>query len=103
MGHNYYPEDFEWAAGRIEGVRAGRCVAFTDPATERVILLVEPSVAGDADVLRRDVRRGVADTVGVAPAEVLVLSPGTIEKTTSGKLRRTAMRDAYAGGALATA
>jgi fatty-acyl-CoA synthase len=101
MGHNYYPEDFEWAAARVEGVRPGRCVAFNLPGAEQVIVLVE---AGDRDSgsLRRDVRRAVTNAVGVAPGEVLVLPAGTVEKTTSGKLRRAAMRHAYSSGALST-
>ena len=101
MGHNYYAEDFEWAAGRVAGVRPGRSVAFTAPDSEQVVLLVEPSENGDADLLRRDVRRAVADAVGVAPGEVVVLPPGTVEKTTSGKLRRAAMREAYVNGSFA--
>jgi fatty-acyl-CoA synthase len=101
MGHNYYAEDFEWAAGRVDGVRPGRSVAFADPGSEQVVLLVEPAGDGDRELLRRDVRRAVADAVGVAPGRVVVLAPGTVEKTTSGKLRRAAMREAYARGALA--
>jgi len=100
MGHNYYPEDFEWAAGRHPQVRPGRCVAFSKPGTGDgdVILLVESKADTDAKELRRSVEARVADAVGVAPREVIVLPPGTIEKTTSGKLRRAAMRDIYAAG-----
>ena len=100
-GHNHYPEDFEWAAAQVPGVRTGRCVAFTKPGTERVIVLVEPSDP-DADPagLTREVSDKITGAVGVPPAEVLVLPAGTVEKTTSGKLRRASMRDAYASGAL---
>jgi len=95
-GHNYYPDDFEWAAGRVDGVRPGRCVAFAAEREERVVLLVEPAAAdADPEALRSRVRRAVADAVGVKPAEVVVVPPGAIEKTTSGKLRRAAMREAY--------
>ncbi len=99
-GQNYYPEDFEWAAGRVEGVRPGRCVAFARPDSDDLVLLVEPAGDADPQELRRAVRRSVANAIGVAPGEVLVLARGTIEKTTSGKLRRAAMRGAYAEGAL---
>lgn len=101
MGQNYYPEDFEWAASRTPGVRAGRCTAFAEPGTERVVLLVEPSDA-DADPaqLRREVARSVRDAVGVARCEVIVLPRGAVEKTTSGKLRRARMRDSYTKGGL---
>lgn len=100
MGHNYYPEDFEWAAGRVTGVRQGRCVAFAADGSEEVVLLVEPRADADVPSLPRRVRDAVANAVGVAPGEVLVLPAGTVEKTTSGKLRRGTMRDAYARGEL---
>jgi fatty-acyl-CoA synthase len=100
MGHNYYPEDFEWAASRLEGVRAGRCVAFGAEDGEQVVLLVEPSAGADGEELASAVRSAVSDSVGVAPGRVLVLPPGSVEKTTSGKLRRAAMKSAYARGDL---
>ena len=101
MGHNYYPEDFEWAAARVDAVRPGRCVAFAKPNTEQVVVLVEQGDGRAARGLRRQVARAIADAVGLAPDEVVVLPPGTIEKTTSGKLRRATMRDAYLAGTLA--
>jgi fatty-acyl-CoA synthase len=100
MGHNYYPEDFEWAAGRVPGVRTGRCVAFALTDSEEVVLLVEPRPGTDPGELSMRVRGAVRDAVGIAPAEVLVLPRGAIEKTTSGKLRRSAMKDAYMNGRL---
>ena len=102
LGQNYYPEDFEWAAGGLEGVRPGRCVAFGDDVSERLVLLVEPSDERDYLALARSVRERVSDAVGVMPAEVAVVPRGTIEKTTSGKLRRSFMRDAYSNGRVET-
>ncbi|HET8862738.1 MAG TPA: AMP-binding protein [Solirubrobacterales bacterium] len=101
-GHNYYPEDFEWAASRTDGVRPGRCVAFALPGTEEVVVLVEAQDDARAE-LERDVRREVANAVGIRPSGVVVLPPGIVEKTTSGKLRRAAMRDRYLSGTLADA
>ena len=101
VGHNHYPEDFEWAAGRVEGVRPGRCVAFSRPREEGIVLLVEAAEPGaDPVTLGREVRRAVRNTTGIAPSEIFVLPAGTVEKTTSGKLRRAAMRDKYASGSL---
>lgn len=100
MGHNFYPEDFEWAAGRAEGVRPGRCVAFSLPDSERVVVLVEAAAKDGAGRLEREVGRAVANAVGAPPDRVVVLPPGTVQKTTSGKLRRAAMREAYMSGAL---
>jgi fatty-acyl-CoA synthase len=100
LGQNYYPEDFEWAAGGLEGVRPGRCVAFGDDMSERLVLLVEPSAECDFRALARAVRERVADAVGVMPNEVAVVPRGTIEKTSSGKLRRGFMRAAYSEGSV---
>jgi acyl-CoA synthetase (AMP-forming)/AMP-acid ligase II len=103
MGDNYYPEDFEWAAGRVEGVRPGRCVAFARHGTDDVVVLVEAADGFDPGALEAAVRNAAADAVGIPPSEVVVLSPGTVQKTTSGKLRRAAMREEYARGALTSA
>lgn len=94
FGHNYHPEDFEWAAARHAGVRPGRCVAFVGTSSQRIVLLVEPSGAA-SDELATSVRRSVADAVGAAPGLVAVVTRGSIEKTTSGKLRRATMRSAF--------
>lgn len=102
MGHNCYPEDFEWAAARVEGVRPGRCVAINPQGEERIVLVVESRESGRAS-LGAQVARAVRDAIGVAPSEVVVAPPGTIEKTTSGKLRRAATREVYAAGALSVA
>jgi fatty-acyl-CoA synthase len=99
MGRNYAAEDIEWAAGRAAGVRAGRCVAFAPPggsADGRVVVAVEPAGGGTIDGLPVRVRQAVTNAVGITPAEVLVLPRGAIPLTTSGKLRRAAVRDAYA-------
>lgn len=104
MGQNYYPEDFEWAAGRVPGVRPGRCVAFARPDEEGVALLVEPAEEGaDPAELARTVRGTVQDAIGVAPADVVVARRGALQKTTSGKLRRATMREAYGAGAIPAA
>lgn len=104
-GRNYLPEDLEWAAGRVDGVRPGRVVAFSRPGgrDDEAVLLVEPRDPDtDLEALARRVKREVARTEGLPPAEVVVLPPATIEKTTSGKIRRGAMRESYTRGELPT-
>jgi acyl-CoA synthetase (AMP-forming)/AMP-acid ligase II len=99
-GHNYYPEDFEWAAARVDGIRPGRCAAFAPPGCEGVTLLIEPAdPSADPTELKRQVRRAVADAIGIGPTQVIIAPRGSIEKTTSGKLRRAAMRQAHGAGA----
>jgi acyl-CoA synthetase (AMP-forming)/AMP-acid ligase II len=96
MGHNYYPDDLEWAASRVPGIRPGRCVAFSDG--ERAVLLVE--AREDAAGLATQVRHAVADAVGLGRVEVNVVPRDTVEKTTSGKLRRSTMKELYRTGGL---
>ena len=64
------------------------------------MLLVESAAGTDGDELTVEVRNAVRDAVGVAPRRVVVLPPGSVEKTTSGKLRRSTMRSAYLRGDL---
>jgi acyl-CoA synthetase (AMP-forming)/AMP-acid ligase II len=75
-------------------------VAFTDGSGEGIVLIVEPKTDADPVTLPDEVRYAVGDAVGVVPRRVLVVASGTVEKTSSGKLRRSAMREAYARGEL---
>jgi acyl-CoA synthetase (AMP-forming)/AMP-acid ligase II len=101
MGRNYPAQDLEWEAERVDGVRAGRTVAFAIEETEgEAVVVVEPASGGDVEALPRAVWRTVADGLGIVPRRVLVLPPGTVPVTTSGKLRRSWVRDAYARGEL---
>src|SRR5205807_6859659 len=101
-GRNYAPEDLEWAAGRVTGVRPGRCVAFARPGGREgeVVVVVEPAPDADGERVAAAVRAAVLDAIGIPVQEVVVAATGTVLKTTSGKLRRSALRDAYAAGSL---
>ena len=83
MGVKYHPEDFEWAANRIDSLRPGRSVAFSDTAGERIVLICEPTDYAEPE-LAGLVRRAIGDAVGKAPDVVLLVPSGTVEKTTSG-------------------
>jgi fatty-acyl-CoA synthase len=101
MGRNYPAQDLEWAAERADGVRAGRTVAFATERTEgEAVVVVECGREQDPNDLPRRVWLEVSDALGITPREVLVLPGGTVPVTTSGKLRRSWVRDAYASGDL---
>lgn len=96
-GRNIYPTDIERAAAGADGVRAGNAVAVRlDAGGERhresFAVAVESRRAGTEDEhqIRKDVTSRVVSAVGVRPAEVVVLKPGSLPKTPSGKLRRAA-------------
>lgn len=102
-GRNIYPTDIERAAAEAGDVRAGNVVAVRIFAggeggrhRESFAVAVESRKAGDPEaekVIRKDVTTRVVTAVGVRPAEVVVLGPGSLPKTPSGKLRRAATGD----------
>jgi fatty-acyl-CoA synthase len=104
-GRNIYPTDIERAAAEADGVRAGNVVAVRLAAgegrhRESFAVAVESRRAGDAEaeqLIRKDVTSRVVSAVGVRPAEVSVLPPGSLPKTPSGKLRRAATAATFAG------
>lgn len=104
-GRNHAPEELERATEAVAGVRAGGAVAVAfrpdGAVTDEVLLLVEAA----RDVAAED-RGGIAPrcaeqvlaATGVLPARVEVLPPGTLPRTSSGKLRRQeALRRFLAG------
>jgi fatty-acyl-CoA synthase len=99
-GRNIYPTDIERAASAADDVRAGNAVAVRldadgDRHRESFLVAVESRRAGEPDAvqgIRKDVTSRVVSAVGVRPAEVVVLGPGSLPKTPSGKLRRAATR-----------
>jgi fatty-acyl-CoA synthase len=94
-GRNIYPTDIERAAGRVEGVRPGCAVAVRLDAghsRETFAVAVESNAFEDPVAVRRiehQVAHEVVSEVDVRPRNVVVLGPGTIPKTPSGKLRRS--------------
>lgn len=93
-GRNIYPTDIERAACRVLGVRPGCSVAVRLEAghsRETFAVAVESKEYGDPAQVRRierQVAHEVFAEVDVRPRNVVVLQPGMIPKTPSGKLRR---------------
>jgi fatty-acyl-CoA synthase len=94
-GRSVYPTDVERAASRVSGVRPGCAVAVRLNAghtRESFAVAVESNAFEDAAEVRRikhEVAHEVVAEVDMRPRNVVVLGPGTIPKTPSGKLRRT--------------
>ncbi len=105
-GRNLYPHELEEAVGDIAGIRKGRVAVFgaADPntGTERLVVLAETREKADAECARlRQAINEVASALIGGPADDIVLArPGTVLKTSSGKVRRSACRELYEGGLL---
>jgi 1-acyl-sn-glycerol-3-phosphate acyltransferase len=105
-GRHIYPEEIETAVGNIEGIRKG-CVAVFGSAdaragTERLVVVAETRLteAGALTALRQRVAETAARLLEAAPEEILLVPPGSVAKTSSGKLRRAATRDLFRDGSL---
>ena len=98
-GRNYYPTDIEHAVSQLSEVRTGNVVAFgtsNDEREERLIIYAETSAASaDYSALADKVRGRVMEAVGLEAHDVLLLEAGTLPKTSSGKLQRCDVREAY--------
>jgi fatty-acyl-CoA synthase len=90
-GANHAPEEFEAALEGLPGVRTGCAVAvgFVPPGDddEALAMLVETTSDATPD-LAQDVASRVQQNTGILPAHVELLAPGTLPRTSSGKLRR---------------
>ncbi|HZQ26733.1 MAG TPA: AMP-binding protein [Acidimicrobiales bacterium] len=98
-GRNVFPEDVERAAEMVEGVRAGNVIAFGvegHRGKESLIVVAETKADGLSD-LRTAVASQVSDAVGLPPEVVVLVAPGTLPKTSSGKLQRSLCKQRYLG------
>jgi 1-acyl-sn-glycerol-3-phosphate acyltransferase len=105
-GRNLYPEEIESLVGGVPGVRRGCIAAFGVPdpqlGTERLVVVAETRARDAAawERMRAAVVEHVVEAIGLPPDTVEITAPGAVLKTSSGKIRRSATRDAYLRGTL---
>jgi acyl-CoA synthetase (AMP-forming)/AMP-acid ligase II len=107
-GRNYYPQDLEWQASQVEGVRRGNVVAFgihhPDLGREYVVVAAELRAPADdpaaEDNLRQQIQAQILAALALKVDEILLLAPGSLPKTSSGKLQRRKTAEMFAEGAL---
>ena len=102
-GRNVFPEDVERAAESVEGVRAGNVIAFgTEGRRGREAVVVVAETKDDEIApIRAALAARVTDAVGVPPEDIVLVRPGTLPKTSSGKPQRSLCRRRYLGDELA--
>jgi 1-acyl-sn-glycerol-3-phosphate acyltransferase len=103
-GRNLYPHEIEEIVGRVQGVRAGCVVAFgvrgETSGTEKLIVAAEARNPSEAKQIAAVIVREVDQAIGAPPDSVEVLTPHSIPKTSSGKLRRVETRRLFLEGKL---
>lgn len=90
-GRNYYARDIEMRLAKHPGIRHGSCVVVTvpDAGRDRVMVMAEPAKdADDPAAVAKDLGRAVAKASGLRVDECLLVTPGTLPKTPSGKIQR---------------
>jgi fatty acid CoA ligase FadD28 len=101
-GRNHSPDDLE---ATIQSVAPGRCAAISVPdrGTEKLVAIIELKYRADPDVeavnafdvVKRQVTAAISNVHGLSVADLVVVAPGSIPITTSGKVRRAACVDRY--------
>ncbi len=105
-GRNLYPHEVEELAARAEGIRKGCIVAFglKDEAsgTEKLLVVAESREreASKRAAIVASVTEQVSAGLGLPPDRVELIPPGSIPKTSSGKLRREETKQLYLAGKL---
>lgn len=101
-GEKLAPHEIESRVSGIDGVRPGCVIAFgrinTDRGTEELVVVAETRETDDETRKRLEatIRTSVTRLIGLGARHVLLVDPGGIGKTTSGKLARTSTAAKYA-------
>jgi acyl-CoA synthetase (AMP-forming)/AMP-acid ligase II len=101
-GRNHYPADLEVTVEQAcAGLRVGGAAAFAVDDEERERLVIALEIAGTVPPgLSVEVRRAVSAGHDLGVDELVVVSFGSLPRTTSGKIRRAECRDRYLAGTL---
>lgn len=101
-GRNYSPQTIEWAVDRVASVRGGNVVAFAhldEFGAERLAVVCEARTP-ETTAVARAVAQRVTEELGLVVDDVVVLPPGMLPKTSSGKVQRAKTRALFSDGTL---
>jgi len=101
-GRNHYAEDIEATVQEITGGRVAAISVAVDQ-TENLVTIIELKKRGGTEeevaqrfgVVKNDVTSAISKSHGLAVADLVLVSPGSIPITTSGKVRRAACVEQY--------
>ncbi|WP_158016058.1 fatty-acid--AMP ligase FAAL28/FadD28 [Mycobacterium basiliense] len=102
-GRNHSPDDIE---ATIQEITRSRCAAISVPgdrSTEKLVAIIEFRKRGDSDKdlldtlvdIKREVTSALSNSHGLSVADLVLVAPGSIPTTTSGKVRRAACVEQY--------
>jgi acyl carrier protein len=105
-GRNVYPQDVEATVTRCHPAlkeHGGAAFAVEIDGSEQLVVVQEVTATGkpDLDALAADVRRAILLDHRVPLHALVLLKPGSVPKTSSGKIQRLDARERYLRGSLA--
>jgi len=105
-GRNYAPHEVEELLLNLDGLRTGCTVAagtMVEGAGEELIVLAEKDLMSDrpTDEIVAEIQSRILSGLSLSPYDVVILPPGTLPRTSSGKLRRSAALEQFLAGTLA--
>ena len=104
-GRNHYPEDIEATVQEITGGRVA-AISVTVDHVERLVTIIEIKKKGDTEeealaklgVVKNNVTAAISAAHGLTTADLVMVPPGSIPTTTSGKIRRAVCVEHYRDG-----
>lgn len=103
QGRKYYPPDLESSLQDLSGIPISGVVVFglnhLDDA-DKVVAVLETRAGARSAEIEEAVRRRIRETAGLEVDHVVLTAPGTIPRTTSGKVRRAETRARFEAGTL---
>lgn len=99
-GRNLYPQEIEALVADVSGIRRGCVIAFgvldEQSGTEQMIIAAE--IKGERKgegSFTEAIQKTLTEHLGTTADQILLLPPGAIPKTSSGKVRRNACKTMY--------
>ena len=99
-GRNHYSEDIEATVQKITRGRVA-AIAVSHEQTEQLVTIVELKNGNNTDELtlvKSDVIAAISRAHGLQVADIVLVEPGSIPTTTSGKIRRSACVEQHRQG-----
>jgi fatty acid CoA ligase FadD21 len=101
-GRNHYPEDIEATVQEVTGGRVA-AISVSVNSTEKLVTVIELKKRGDAGDetmhwltgVKSDVTSAISNAHGLNVGDLVLVPPGSIPTTTSGKIRRAACVEKY--------
>jgi fatty acid CoA ligase FadD21 len=101
-GRNHYPEDIEATVQQITGGRVA-AISVAVNSTEKLVTVIEVKKRGESTVdaghwltaVKSDVTSAISNAHGLNVGDLVLVPPGSIPTTTSGKIRRAACAEQY--------